>query len=99
MTTKKTEGRPLDWVVITTPPHCVPNDVGIFAESGTLRVATVHGYLGQKLANANLMASAPALLRACKALRRLHYDHGTASISGLKATELADEAIAKAESE
>lgn len=47
-------------------------------------------------ANANLIASAPDLLVACEAMRRLHYDEGKPSLQGLEAIQLADLAIAKA---
>ena len=54
------------WTVIGTPPHLGPGECpSVFAHEGTLRVATVHGYLGEAIYNARLIAMAPRLLRLC----------------------------------
>lgn len=53
-------------------------------------------YTPQDLADAYLIAAAPDLLAACKALLRLHYDTGKASLNALQVSNQADDAISKA---
>ncbi len=56
-------------MVIQGLPHTVPSDPPcVFAESGTLRVATIHGYLNQAPTNAALIVRAVNLHDAHEAV-------------------------------
>lgn len=44
------------------------SQLAVFGEAGSLRVATIHGYLDQIPANAHLIASAPDLYAALEEL-------------------------------
>lgn len=85
---------PGPWTISESDPFV------IVSESENTDIATVSGWENsdprQFESNRNLISAALDLLEACKSLRKLHYEKGTASIKGLEATQLADLAISKA---
>lgn len=79
------------WEVITSKPYVNDGKPAVFAISGTLRVASISGYLGELDANAHLIAAAPELLEACKTVLASGLIQGSKTM-----THLVSAAISKA---